>query len=143
MEKCREGFGELAGHCGFYSGMISEQVDAQNKCDLLSFKKMKLVFDENGEIGLALGDLSDIISAPIQRIGRIFYSPDSKRINLLSRACRKLDGTLFRTDECKRLGLDGNFSDLGPTKHFQGLYTITSEKTNEFCRYSLSVDLEI
>jgi len=35
-EPCQDGFGELSGFCGVYSGLITETSDSQNRCDLLS-----------------------------------------------------------------------------------------------------------
>jgi len=138
---CLEGFGSLAGFCGTYSGMISEESDTQNKCDLLTFSNSRLIFDENAEIGLALGESSSIIAVPIHRIGRLFADPGSSRIDLISRKCQSLPGTTFANDNCKRLNLSGTFSLVNNLKHFAGDYTIIDEVTNARCRYNLSMDL--
>jgi len=137
---CQEGFGELAGYCGVYTGMFSEEVDSNKKCNLLAFSATRLVLDENGELGLILGETSAIISNPVHRIGRILTNPGSERIDVLSRECRTLPGTTFSGDDCKRINLSGTFSKIRNIKHFSGDYLIINEKTNERCRYNLSMD---
>ena len=139
-EKCHDGFGALSGYCGVYSGMLVEELDAQNKCNLLEFNSTYFVLDENAEIGLSLGEMSAILNPPIHRIGRVFKDLDSTSVDVLSRNCRALAGTTFKGDDCKRLHLSGVFSSPKNLKHFAGKYTITDEKTNESCRYSLSMD---
>jgi hypothetical protein len=137
---CQEGFGVLAGFCGMYSGMLTEEMDANKKCDLLAFSNSRLILDENAEMGLALGELSEIVNPPIHRIGRIFTDPESMRVDLTSRSCRPLMGTTFNGDDCKRMNLVGEFSFEKNVKHFLGYYSIINEKTNELCRYRLSMD---
>lgn len=138
-EPCQDGFGELAGFCGVYSGLVSETSDSQNRCDLLSSSKVKLVLDENGELGLVLGDISEILQTPIHRIGRIFINPSSRRVDLLTRSCRELIGTRFDKDDCKRLNIQGVFSLFQNSRHFVGQYSIVDEKTNQSCTYSLTL----
>ncbi|MBA2405748.1 MAG: hypothetical protein H0V66_13305 [Bdellovibrionales bacterium] len=138
---CQEGFGALAGYCGRYAGMLGEEVDSNGKCDLLSITPTHLVLDQNGELGLVLGETSDILNPPIHRIGRIFTNTDSPRVDVISRSCQPLPGTSLRGEDCKRLNLDGTFTLRNNIKHFSGSYTITNEKTNENCRYSLSMDI--
>jgi hypothetical protein len=142
-EKCRDGFGALSGYCGIYSGMLVEELDPENKCNLLSFNNSRFVLDENAEIGLSLGQMSAIINPPIHRIGRVFTDIDSTSVDLLSRTCKPLPGISFNGDDCKRLHLFGVFSSTPKVKHFLGKYSITDEKTNESCRYSLSMDQEL
>lgn len=142
-EPCQEGFGNLAGYCGAYTGMLSEEMDTRNKCNLLAFNNSRLILDENAELGLVLGEPSEIIDTPVHRIGRLFRNPASMSVDLLSRACRSLPGTSFPSDDCKRLGLTGTFTTANKTRHFTGQYTITNERTNESCRYSLSMDQEL
>lgn len=138
--KCQEGFGVLAGYCGVYSGMLSEEIDTKAKCNLLAIKETRLVMDENAEVGLTLGEMSAILSPPIHRIGRLFTDTDTTRVDLISRSCRPLPGTTFNGDDCKRINLIGNFSIKNKLKHFTGDYIIVDEKTNETCRYNLSMD---
>jgi hypothetical protein len=138
--RCMEGFGALAGYCGMYMGMVKEEVDTNNKCNLLIFKNIRLVLDENFEIGLSLEELSAIVNPSIHRIGRNFTEPDSTRIDVSSRSCRPLPGTTFKIDSCKRLNLTGQFSVARGVKHFLGSYSIVDERTNEMCRYHLSMD---
>lgn len=140
--RCQDGFGSLAGLCGVYSGILTEQDDSKNRCDLLSIKNTKLIFDENGELGLALGETSGLVATPLHRIGRIFTDPDSTNIEVMSRNCRVLEGTSFAVGDCKRLVLEGRFSEVKNKKHFSGSYTIINETTNQTCRYSLSMDRE-
>jgi hypothetical protein len=140
---CQEGFGVLAGHCGVYVGMLTEEADSNNKCDLLSFPNTRLILDSNAEMGLSLGEVSEIVNPPIHRIGRLFTDPDSTRIDLTSRSCRPMAGTTFAGENCKRLNLSGIFSTLKNVRHFLGYYTILDEKTNQLCRYRLSMDQAI
>lgn len=137
--ECQEGFGLLANYCGTYSGMITEEVDS-NKCDLLSYPNIRLVLDTNAEIGLSLGDVNEIVTPPVHRIGRLFTDPESTRIDVTSRSCRPISGTTFNGDNCKRLNLSGNFSLLKNVRHFTGFYSIIDEKNNDYCRYRLSMD---
>ncbi len=142
-EPCQDGFGELAGFCGVYSGLITETSDSQNRCDLLSASKVKLVFDENGELGLVLGDVSEILQTPIHRVGRIFINPSSRRVDLLTRGCRELVGTRFDKDDCKILNIQGVFSLFQNIKHFVGKYSILDEKTTQSCTYSLTLEQKL
>ncbi len=142
-EKCHDGFGALAGYCGVYSGMLVEEADSKNKCNLLNLTNSRFVLDENAEVGLSLGEISGIMNPPIHRIGRVFTDTDSTSVDVLSRSCKPLPRTNFKGDDCKRLHLYGDFSSTEKIKHFAAKYTITDEKTNEFCRYSLSMDQAI
>lgn len=142
-EPCQEGFGDLAGYCNSYAGMISEDTDTKSRCNLLAFNSARLRLENTGEVYLALGESSNIVEVPVHRIGRIFSNPTSMSIDLLSRTCRSLPGTTFPSDDCKRLSLTGVFSSVRKTRHFTGSYTISNEKNNESCRYSLSMDEEI
>ena len=142
-EKCHVGFGALSGYCGVYSGMLVEELDPKNKCNLLSFNTYRFVLDENAEIGLSLGEMSAIVNPPIHRIGRVFTDIDSTSIDLLSRNCKPLAGISFAGEDCKRLHLFGVFSSTLKVKQFVGKYSITDEKTNESCRYSISMDQEL
>lgn len=139
---CQEGFGNLAGYCGSYKGILSEEIDTKNRCDLLAFNSARLIMDENSELGLVLGESSEILTPPVHRIGRLFYNPGSASVDLMSRSCRQLPGTKFGSDDCKRLSLTGTFSENNRVKHFTGQYTIINERTNESCRYTISMDLE-
>lgn len=142
-QPCQDGFGDLAGYCGAYTGMLSEELDTRNKCNLLAFNNARLLLDENAEVGLVLGEPSEIIDTPVHRIGRLFRNPASMSVDLLSRSCRSLPGTNFSSDDCKRLGLTGTFNTVNKTRHFTGQYTITNERTNESCRYTISMDQEL
>lgn len=138
---CQVGFGSLAGFCGVYSGMLTEIDDVKNKCNLLAFNATKLAFDENGEIGIILGETSELVATPIHRVGRIFSDPETTEVEVMSRTCRQLEGTGFASDDCKRLVLSGMFTMRQDKRHFRGTYSITSEKNNESCSYSISMDL--
>lgn len=140
---CQEGFGSMAGFCGVYNGMLTEEEDNEKKCNLLSYKTSHLVLDDNAEMGISLGDVSDIISTPVHRIGRLPASPENTDVDLMSRVCRPLPGIAFKGDNCKRLALIGSFTINGKNKHFTGTYTIVDENTNQSCRYSISMDQPI
>lgn len=139
-QRCQQGFGALAGYCGIYTGMLTEEMDTSKKCNLLDFNNIRLVLDENGEIGLVFGELSSIVNPPVHRIGRIFTDQDTERVDILSRNCRPLQGVAFKGDNCKRLDLVGNFRVENKVKRFAGTYTILDEKTNESCRYGVSME---
>lgn len=142
-EACQEGFGELAGYCNSYAGMISEEIDSKNRCNLLAFSSARLRLENTGEVYLALGEVSSLVGVPVHKIGRIFSNPASTSIDLLSRSCRSLPGTTFAGDDCKRLSLNGTFSTVRGKQHFTGRYVILDERTNESCRYTLSMDGEM
>ena len=141
--RCQEGFGSLAGFCGSYAGMLSEDADVKNKCNLLSYSDARLVVDENAEVSLSLGPVSALVEQPMHKIGRLPANPESTNVDILSRSCRPLQGTTFAGDDCKRLNLVGYFSITTKGKRFAGSYIIIDEKTNQNCRYSISMDQEI
>lgn len=138
---CREGFGALQGYCGIYEGLITEEVDRGEQCNLLYAEAVRLELNFMGDINLYLGEVNEIVSIPIHRIGRIPSNPETTTIDVLSRACRPVSGTSFPGDNCKRLHLLGRFSTVDVTRHFAGVYSITDELTGNVCRYSLSMDL--
>lgn len=140
---CQEGFGSLAGFCGTFAGMLTEEADTQKKCDLLAYNSSRLVMDNFGEISLSLGDVNTVVEAPVHRLGRLPANSQSMNVDILSRSCRPLDGTTFGGDDCKRLNLVGYFTVTPRGKRFSGNYIITNEKTNQSCRYNLSMDQEI
>jgi len=139
---CSEGFGALAGYCGEYRGLMTEAGDLNKRCTLTDYSNFRLVIDGYAEVGLVLGESNALINPPVHVIGRLMANTSSSRVDLLSRQCRPLVGTTFPGDNCKRLNLVGTFSGSETTKHFAGSYTISDEKLNQFCTYSLSVDLE-
>lgn len=138
---CREGFGALAGYCGIYAGSITEEIDRGDQCNLLFAEAVRLELNYFGDVNLYLGVISEIVSIPIHRIGRIPSNPESLSVDVLSRHCGPISGTSFPADNCKRLHLVGKFSTRDTTRHFAGVYSITDELTNNVCRYSLSMDL--
>lgn len=141
--RCQEGFGSLAGFCGSYAGMLSEDADPKNKCNLLAASDARLVVDENAEISLILGAVSALVEQPMHKLGRLPANPETTNVDILSRSCRPLQGIMFAGDNCKRLNLVGYFTITTKGKHFSGSYIIIDEKTNQSCRYSISMDQEI
>ncbi len=142
-QKCTAGFGALTGYCGVYAGMVTEELDVKNRCNLLALNNTHLILDENSEVGLSFGEINSIVNTPVHRVGRTFIDPKTTKIDLISRSCRPLTGTTFPGDDCKRLNLLGSFSVVRNSKHFSGTYSIIDEKTNESCRYHLSMDQPI
>jgi hypothetical protein len=140
---CQEGFGDLAGFCGVFSGMLTEDADVQNKCNLLSYNNARIILNEQGEIILSLGEVNNVVETPSHKLGRIPANPESTNVDILTRTCRPLTGTSFRGDNCKRLNLIGYFSITNRGKRFSGSYILTDEKTNQTCRYTLSMTQEI
>ena len=139
---CREGFGELTGHCGVYQGLITEEVDRGNQCNLLFADAIRLELNTMGDITLYLGEVNEVVSVPVHNISRIPSNPETTSIDVLGRSCRPLPGTTFPGDNCKRLHLIGKFTTEDVNRHFTGVYSITDELTNNTCRYSLSLDRE-
>ena len=137
---CRDGFGLLAGYCGDYTGMITEEEDDKKKCDLLKSSNAHLIFEDSAELSLVLGTPNAVVENPTHRIGRVRVNPENTDVDVMSRSCRPLEGTTFKGDNCKRLALIGSFTQNENTRHFTGTYTIVDENTNESCRYSLSMD---
>ncbi len=137
---CREGLGALAGHCGIYQGLITEEVDRGNQCNLLFADAIRLELNSMGDLTLYLGEVNEVVSVPVHNISRIPSNPETTAIDVLGRSCRPLPGTTFPGDNCKRLHLIGRFTTEDVTRHFTGVYSIIDELTNNTCRYSLSLD---
>lgn len=138
---CQEGFGSLAGYCGIYSGVIAEESDGRNRCNLLFTDAIRLQLDTTGQVILHFGEVNQITAEPFHQIGRTPYDPNRTTVDVLSRQCRALVGTTFPTDDCKLLNLSGTFSIERTKRHFTGTYTIRDEKSLDSCSYSLSLDL--
>lgn len=140
---CQEGFGDMAGFCGVFAGMLTEEVDTQNKCNLLAYNNARLILNDQGEMSLSLGEVNNVVTPPIHRLGRLPVDPQNTNVDLLTRTCRPLPGTTFNGDNCKRLNLIGYFTITNRGKRFAGSYILIDEKTNQTCRYTLSMDQEI
>lgn len=139
-EECREGFGALAGYCGLYEGLIAENVDRQNKCNLLFADAVRLELDPAANLTLYMGQVEQIFTTPGHLIGRVPSNPGSNRIDVMSRSCRNLPGIESKNDFCKRLNLVGQFTMVGQRRHFSGTYTVFDEGTKNTCSYTLSMD---
>lgn len=137
---CQEGFGALAGYCGVYAGLLTEERDRRNRCNLLFVDAVRLELREDQTLVLHLGEAGTIVEEPIHVIGRLPANIGTNSIDVLSRTCRPLPGVNASGDSCKRLNLAGTFSMRGSNKHFQGTYTIREEGTNNVCVYGLSMD---
>ncbi len=142
---CREGFGGLAGFCGSYQGMVVEEQDTSNRCQLTDIgTPPRLFLNELGELGIRVAPVSVSTPNPIHILGRIPLNNDRSSVDLIARVCRPLDGTSFKDDDCKRINVTGDFStNKTQTAHFFGTYSIVDEKTNERCQYRLSLDRTI
>ena len=139
---CTEGFGNLAGYCGRYEGIISEEEDIQKACTLADGVAPQLELDDQGTIFIHIGPVSEMVATPAHKVGRIPADHGSNSVDILSRECRPLKGTNFSDNDCKRLNLRGSFSVLDQRKHFAGNYIITDEKNNRVCSYQLSFNLK-
>lgn len=139
-EECREGFGALSGFCGIYEGLIAENVDRQNKCNLLFADAVRLELDPAANLTLYMGRVEEIFTTPGHLIGRVPSNHGSNRIDVMSRSCRNLPGIESKNDFCKRLNLVGQFTMVGNRKHFRGIYTVFDEGTKNTCSYTLSMD---
>ncbi len=139
-ESCDEGLGEIAGFCGVYGGVISEESDTSNACQLMTRPSISLELNSEGTFLLHLDRLSEIVETPNHIIGRIRANPESTLVDVLSRSCRPLFGINFPGDNCKRLNLRGSFTTEGDNNRFEGTYTIVDETTDRRCQYRLSVE---
>lgn len=138
---CFEGFGELNGFCGNYAGLITEESDNIKKCNLENADAIRLELDDRANVLIHLGLSSEVVVTPTHIVGRIPSDPKSSTIDVMSRSCRPIPGVNFAGDNCKRLNLKGQFTlENKSRRHFKGTYTITDERTNNFCRYSISMD---
>jgi hypothetical protein len=138
--RCTEGFGVLAGFCGSYAGMLTEERDRRNRCNLLFADAVRLELTEEGMLILHLGELSEIAETPIHTIGRIPFNPQKNSIDVMTRFCGPLSGLNMSGESCKVLHLSGDFSRNKDNLHFSGNYQITEEGSNNVCLYGLSMD---
>ncbi len=139
-EPCTEGFGELAGYCGQYGGMVSEEFDSGRMCDLVTLKEVRLEVDNEANIIFHTESPGDRNAREDHLIGRLPSDMNSKTVDLMSRHCRPLPGTTFPGDDCKRLNLIGTFTSRNGSPHFTGTYSIIDEKNDRSCRYSMTMD---
>lgn len=140
--QCTEGFGVLEGYCGIYAGMITEEWDRRNKCNLLFADAVRLELTNNGVLLLHLGEVNNLIKTQFHNLGRIPFNPQKKSIDILNRVCFPMSG--FNSsigDACKILHLRGVFSSVRQHVHFEGSYTISEEGSNNQCKYKLSMDM--
>lgn len=138
--RCTEGFGVLAGFCGTYAGMLTEERDRRNRCNLLFADAVRLELTQEGMLILRLGDLSNIAEAPLHTIGRIPFNPQKNAIDVMSRVCAPLYGLNLDSSSCKVLHLRGDFGRNKDNLHFSGTYQVSEEGTNNVCVYGLSMD---
>ncbi len=138
---CSDGFGELAGYCGQYGGMVSEEFDTNRMCDFVTTKDVRLEVDNDANIIFHTKTPGDRHSSEDHLIGRLPSDTASRSVDVMSRHCRPLPGTNFPGDDCKRLNLIGTFASRNGTPHFTGTYSIIDEKNDRSCRYSMTMDL--
>lgn len=139
--RCGEGFGVLGGYCGTYAGLLAEEQDRRNRCNLLFSDAVRFELAPDSTVILHLGEEeNDFISTPGHSIGRIPYNPQKTSIDVMSRVCGPLSGVNSSSSSCKILHLTGDFSTRRNIRHFKGTYTISEEGTNNVCRYGLSMD---
>jgi hypothetical protein len=141
-ETCQEGFGSLSGFCGIYGGMITEEQDRRNKCNLLFADGVKLELSNDSSVTLHLGEPNQLIQIADHEIGRLPANPQTRKVDVMSRSCRPLQGVNAPGDTCKRLNLRGEFSGEGSGRTFRGVYSIHEEGTNNYCAYRLSLDVQ-
>jgi hypothetical protein len=138
--RCTEGFGVLAGYCGIYAGLITEERDRRNKCNLLFLDAVRLELTEDSSIILHLAEVNEFINIPSHLIGRLPVNPQKNWVDLMNRVCGPLTGMNSSSDNCKIIHLRGDFSQARGLRRFRGTYTISEEGTNNYCRYGLSMD---
>ncbi|HXH74329.1 MAG TPA: hypothetical protein VNJ08_05145 [Bacteriovoracaceae bacterium] len=142
--ECNIGFGEIAGYCGRYGGLISEESDNKNSCDLLTEDDLSMELDTERNLTLYLSTLNELVAdVPTHRIGQVPPDPENP-IDVTSRTCGPLAGTRLPGDKthCKRLNLTGTFLIERGRQHFAGTYAIYDETTKQICRYGLSLNKE-
>ncbi len=137
---CSNNFGSLTGFCGIYAGLLAEESDSRNRCNLLFADAARLELTEEGMVYLHLGEVNELIRTPGHAIGRIPVNPDDTSIDLLTRVCGPLSGVNSSSTSCKRMHLQGDFSIERNEREFTGTYTISEEGTNMDCSYSMSMD---
>lgn len=140
--ECTEGFGVLTGYCGTYAGLLAEEQDRRNKCNLLFSEAVRLELTTDGTILLHLGEINTVVTTPAHSIGRIPFNPQKNSVDIMSRVCAPLSGVNSVGNNCKVIHLKGNFETVRDIKRFKGTYSISEEGTNNVCRYSLSMDKE-
>jgi hypothetical protein len=138
-ESCVEGFGALAGYCGIYAGLLAEESDSRNKCNLLFADAVRLELTEAGMLYLHLGEVNQLINTPGHSLGRVPYNPENESIDMLTRVCGQLSGVNSSRLTCKRLHLLGDFNQEGNDREFTGTYTISEEGSNFSCSYSMTM----
>lgn len=137
---CSDGFGEIAGYCGKYGGMVTEEFDSGRLCDFLTTKNVRLEIDNEANVIFHTEQPDDRHSSQDHLIGRIPSDSPSRSVDIMSRHCRPLPGTNFPGDDCKRINLIGTFTKRNGNPHFTGTYSIIDEKNDRSCRYSMTFD---
>lgn len=140
-KKCMARMGDLSGHCGTYRGLISEEADASNSCNLLLADQIALGLDSERNIRLYLSSPDPILNPPTHLLRQLPPAPE-KRIDVTVRSCGILPAVAFsgNPQSCKLLNLSGTFSTFRTRKSFIGFYTIYDERSRRFCRYRLSLE---
>ncbi|MFP5384804.1 MAG: hypothetical protein ACLGHN_01910 [Bacteriovoracia bacterium] len=141
--ECVGGFGMLAGYCGVYAGLIAEEVDRRNRCDLLIVDAVRLELTEEGSVLLHLGPVNELVQTPAHSVGRIPYNPLERSVDMIGRICGPLAGVNSSSTTCKRVHLIGDFYLEDNDRRFTGTYEITEEDTNLLCRYTLSMEKQL
>jgi hypothetical protein len=139
---CSIGFGALTGFCGLYQGEFLELEDTSNRCQLNTTGTLVFELSETKNISLYLNYINSVVGLPMHQISEI-SSPPERSLYISGRSCGLLPGTTFFQDSCRRLDLAGVFTQKGDDRGFQGNYTITDEKTNQSCTYSLNLTREL
>jgi len=139
-DECSRGFGEISGHCGVYAGLVSEEEDRRNFCNLLFANALRLELTVEGSLYLHLGEVNEIVFSPGHLIGRIPFNPQKKSIDIMGRICEQMIGVKTSSDSCKIVHLKGIFSTELENKIFKGTYRISEEGTNKHCLYKLSLE---
>src|SRR5690606_144152 len=103
-ETCKEGFGTLANFCGIYDGMVTKEVDRQEKCSLLQEGDVLFEVMPTREIRLYFEGRKRF-----HKIGKIPLNASSFEIDVSRRDCSPLKGVLSQNSGCKILNLEGSF----------------------------------
>lgn len=131
-EVCQSGFGALANFCGEYTGLVTKELDRQEKCFLLQGREVTLTVLPTREVRINLGE-----DYQFHSVGKISKNNRSLDVDLLRKDCSPLEGIKKKSSSCKRLNLEGSFFNSGGMQGFNGEYKIFDEGSFNYCRYSL------
>lgn len=137
-DTCAEGFGALVNFCGTYDGLVTKEVDRQERCSLLKRGEIYLKVLPTREVRVYFGN-----KGKFHQVGKLPFNAPSFDVDIVRRDCTSLDGVESKDSGCRRLNLEGSFFYSGGKQGFSGDYKIFDEGTLNSCRYSLNLNREL